>query len=82
MHGVVLLDEASQVLRPCIIWADQRSNEQCRWITERVGPARLIELVSNSTLPGFSAPKALWVHDHEPELFAQAHLSITASESP
>src|SRR6185437_7843094 len=60
MHGVVLLDEASQVLRPCIIWADQRSDEQCRWITERVGLARLIEYVSNPALPGFSAPKALW----------------------
>ncbi|HEY1353320.1 MAG TPA: xylulokinase [Ktedonobacteraceae bacterium] len=76
MHGVVLLDEASQVLRPCIIWADQRSDEQCRWITERVGLARLIEYVSNPALPGFSAPKALWVRDHEPEIFARARLLL------
>ncbi len=47
MHGVVLLDEHQQVLRPCIIWADQRSEAQCRWMTERVGAARLIKLVSN-----------------------------------
>lgn len=39
MHGVVLLDAQQQVLRPCIIWADQRSEAQCRWITERVGPS-------------------------------------------
>jgi xylulokinase len=72
MHGVVLLDERMQVLRPCIIWADQRSEAQCREITERVGAARLIELVSNPALPGFSAPKLLWVREHEPEIFARA----------
>ena len=72
MHGVVLLDEENRVLRPCIIWADQRSEAQCRWITERVGAARLIELVSNPALPGFSAPKLLWIRDNEPEIFARA----------
>ena len=72
MHGVVLLDEQSMVLRPCIIWADQRSDAQCRWVTERVGAERLIDYVSNPALPGFSAPKALWVRDNEPELFARA----------
>ena len=72
MHGVVLLDEQSMVLRPCIIWADQRSDAQCRWMTERVGAERLIDYVSNPALPGFSAPKALWVRDNEPEIFARA----------
>src|SRR6266581_1724735 len=72
MHGVVLLDAEHRVLRSCIIWADQRSDAQCRWMTERVGAARLIELVSNPALPGFSAPKALWIRDNEPEIFAQA----------
>jgi xylulokinase len=72
MHGVVLLDDENRVLRPCIIWADQRSDAQCRWITERVGAARLIELVSNPALPGFSAPKLLWVRDNEPDIFARA----------
>ncbi len=76
MHGVVLLDAEHQVLRPCIIWADQRSDAQCRWMTERVGAARLIELVSNPALPGFSAPKALWIRDNEPEIFAQASTII------
>jgi xylulokinase len=72
MHGVVLLDEAYMVLRPCIIWADQRSEPQCRWMTERVGAERLIDYVSNPALPGFSAPKALWVRDNEPDIFARA----------
>src|SRR5437870_81872 len=76
MHGVVLLDDQHQVLRPCIIWADQRSEPQCRWMAERVGAARLIELVSNPALPGFSAPKALWIRDNEPEIFAQASTII------
>ncbi len=71
MHGVVLLDEQSMVLRPCIIWADQRSDAQCRWMIERVGAERLIDYVSNPALPGFSAPKALWVRDNEPEIFAR-----------
>lgn len=72
MHGVVLLDEQGQVLRPCIIWADQRSDAECRWMTERVGAARLIELVSNPALTGFSAPKLLWIRDNEPHIFARA----------
>jgi xylulokinase len=76
MHGVVLLDADNKVLRPCIIWADQRSEAQCHWMTERVGAARLIELVSNPALPGFSAPKALWVRDNEPDIFARAYTII------
>ena len=76
MHGVVLLDEASMVLRPCIIWMDQRSDAQCRWMTERVGAKRLIEYVSNPALPGFSAPKALWVRDNEPDIFARTRTII------
>src|SRR5438128_1543292 len=76
MHGVVLLDKQHNVLRPSIIWADQRSDAQCRWMTEKVGASRLIELVSNPALPGFSAPKALWIRDNEPEIFAQASTII------
>ena len=72
MHGIVLLDASGEVVRPCIIWADQRSDEECRWITERVGEDRLIDLVSNPALPGFSLPKLIWVRDHEPQLFARA----------
>ncbi len=76
MHGVVLLDERQTVLRPCIIWADQRSEAQCRWITERVGEEKLIEYVSNPALTGFSAPKLLWIRDNEPEIFASARTML------
>src|SRR2546426_4245818 len=72
MHGVVLLDAEQRVLRPCIIWADQRSEAQCRWMTERVGASRLIEYVSNPALTGFTAPKLLWIRENEPEIFAKA----------
>lgn len=76
MHGVVILDAQQQVIRPCIIWADQRSDAQCRWITEKVGASQLIEYVSNPALTGFSAPKLLWIRDNEPELFAQARTML------
>ncbi len=72
MHGVVLLDKTHSVLRPSLIWCDQRSQAQCDWITSRVGAERLIELVSNPALTGFSAPKLLWVRDNEPKTFERA----------
>lgn len=76
MHGVVLLDDDHRVLRPCIIWADQRSDAQCRWMTERVGASQLIDYVSNPALTGFTAPKLLWVRDNEPEIFAKARVLL------
>ena len=72
MHGVVLLDKTHAVLRPSLIWCDQRSQAQCDWITDKVGSDRLIRLVSNPALTGFSAPKILWVRDNEPEIFERA----------
>jgi len=72
MHGVVLLDKAHAVLRPSLIWCDQRSQAQCDWITSQVGGERLIQLVSNPALTGFSAPKIIWVRDHEPEVFERS----------
>jgi len=72
MHGVVLLDKAFTVLRPSLIWCDQRSQAQCDWITEKVGRQQLIQLVSNPALTGFSAPKLLWVRDNEPQVFERA----------
>ena len=76
MHGVVLLDSDGEVLRPAIIWADQRSEAECRQITEAVGSERLIELVSNPALTGFSLPKLLWIRNHEPEVFARARTML------
>jgi xylulokinase len=69
MHGAVLLDERGEVLRPVIIWCDQRTAAQCRDITEKVGTTRLIELTANPALTGFTLPKLLWVRQHEAELW-------------
>lgn len=71
MHGATLLDDAGEVLRPALIWCDQRTAEQCRAITERVGADRLIELTSNPALTGFTLPKLLWVRDEEPDVWAR-----------
>lgn len=72
MHGVTLLDKSNAVLHPALIWCDQRSQEQCDWITRRVGAQRLIELALNPALTGFSAPKLLWIRDHEPRVYERA----------
>lgn len=71
MHGLVLLDAKGAVLRPSIIWCDQRTEAQCREITERVGARRLIELTANPALTGFTLPKILWVREHEPEVWSR-----------
>ena len=72
MHGLVLLDDADRVLRPAILWNDQRTGAECAEIEERVGFERLVELTGNRALTGFTAPKLLWVRRHEPEVWAQA----------
>jgi xylulokinase len=77
MHGVVLLDQAPAVIRPALIWCDQRSQAQCDWITEKVGAEKLIQYVSNPALTGFSAPKILWIRDNEPRLYERtAHFLL------
>jgi xylulokinase len=72
MHGAVLLDDAGRPVRPCIIWADQRSGAECDEIHARVGLRRLVELTGNPALTGFTAAKVLWVRNHEPAAFARA----------
>lgn len=72
MHGLVLLDEQGDTLRPAILWNDQRTGEQCEIMTRTIGLRRLIELTGNLALTGFTAPKILWVRDHEPEIYARA----------
>jgi xylulokinase len=67
MHGAVLLDEVGAVVRPAIIWCDQRTEAECRWITETVGADRLLELTSNPALTNFTLTKLLWVRTHEPD---------------
>jgi len=69
MHGLVVLDADQRVLRPAILWNDQRTAAECAEIEERVGFARLVELTGNRALTGFTAPKLLWLRRHEPELY-------------
>jgi len=69
MHGLVLLDATGEVVRPALLWCDQRTEEECREITERVGAKRVIELVANPALTGFTLPKIWWVRKHEAELW-------------
>jgi xylulokinase len=71
MHGLVVLDEADRVLRPAILWNDQRTSAECAEIEERVGLERLISLTGNRALTGFTAPKLLWLRRHEPETYAR-----------
>lgn len=71
MHGLVMLDEANAVLRPSIIWCDQRTAKECEEITEKVGAKRLIEITANPALTGFTASKILWVRNNEPEVYAK-----------
>lgn len=72
MHGLVLLDEAGRVLRPSILWNDQRTQVQCDEIHQRIGRERFIQITGNVALPGFTAPKILWVREHEPDVYARA----------
>jgi xylulokinase len=77
MHGLVVLDDRDRVLRPAILWNDQRTSAECAEIEERVGLARLIQLTGNRALTGFTAPKLLWLRNHEPETFARiAHILL------
>jgi xylulokinase len=71
MHGLVLLDAQGNVLRPCIMWNDQRTAAQCAAITEKVGAQEVIRLTGNPVLPGFTAPKIVWVRDNEPEVYTK-----------
>ena len=72
MHGLVLLDGEGQVLRPAILWNDQRTQSQCDEIHRRIGRAKFIRITGNVALTGFTAPKILWVQENEPEVYARA----------
>ncbi len=72
MHGSVFLDKADQVIRPALLWNDQRTAAECVQIEEHAGGrAELINMVANPALTGFTAPKILWLRNHEPKNFAK-----------
>ena len=72
MHGLVLLNDAGNVLRPAILWNDQRTQSQCDEIHRRVGKEKFIQITGNVALTGFTAPKILWVKENEPDVYAKA----------
>ncbi len=76
MHGLVMLDQNGQVLRDAILWCDQRTQAQCDQITSRVGRETLVNETANPVLTGFTAPKILWVRQHEPEIAARATMHL------
>jgi xylulokinase len=77
MHGLVALDAADRVLRPAILWNDQRTGAECAEIEERLGLDRLIALTGNRALAGFTAPKLLWLRRHEPGVYERiAHVLL------
>jgi xylulokinase len=77
MHGLVLLDSRGQVLRPAILWNDQRTAAECDQMRAIIGKEHLIAITGNDALTGFTAPKILWVKNHEPQIYGQiAHILL------
>jgi xylulokinase len=75
MHGCVMLDAAGQVLRPALIWCDQRTQPECAWLNATIGAERIIQWTANPALPNFTLTKLLWVRAHQPEIFVKiAHV--------
>jgi xylulokinase len=71
MHGLVMLDEEARVIRPALIWCDQRSQAQVDWVNQTLGREAVLRYTANPVLTGFTLPKLLWVRDNEPALFAR-----------
>ncbi len=71
MHGAVFLGEGNEVLRPAILWNDQRTQAECDWITQTIGRDRVVDLISNPVLTGFTAGKIVWLRSNEPETFSK-----------
>ena len=77
MHGLVALDAENRVIRPSILWCDQRTQKQCDWITERAGGLdALLKLTNNRMLTGYTGGKILWLRDEEPDNFARMKLFV------
>jgi xylulokinase len=77
MHGLVALDADERVLRPAILWNDQRTGAECEAIEERIGLSALIAATGNRALTGFTAPKLLWLREHEPDVYGRiAHILL------
>ena len=80
MHSLVLLDKDKRVIRPAILWCDQRTGAECEEIESTIGHDRLIEITANPALPGFTASKILWVKNNEPENFDKIRHILLAKD--
>lgn len=81
MHGLVLLDKNAEVLRPCIIWADQRTEKQCREVYNRVGGSdELLKLTNNKMLTGYTGGKLLWVRENEPAIYERTKIVLNPKD--
>jgi xylulokinase len=69
MHGLVLIDGSGSVIRPCILWNDQRSIHQCEMMNQQIGEKEIIQYTGNRVYPGFTAPKVVWVQENEADLY-------------
>lgn len=73
MHGLVMLDEEDRVIRPAILWNDGRTQEETEYLNQVIGEKKLADLTGNIAFAGFTAPKILWVREHEPDVFVKIH---------
>ena len=80
MHSLVLLDENCDVIRPAILWNDQRTEKECAEITQIIGEERLLDITANPALTGFTAGKILWVKNHEPENYTKIRHVLLAKD--
>ena len=81
MHGMVALDEHDQVVRPAILWNDQRTEKQCEEITEAAGGLEeLLKLTNNRMLTGYTGGKILWMKENEPENFAKTRVILNPKD--
>jgi len=81
MHGMVALDKHARVLRPCILWNDQRTGKQCQEIEDRVGGVEaLLKLTNNRMLPGYTGGKILWVRENEPHLYEKVRMILNPKD--
>ena len=79
MHGLVVLDENGDVIRPAILWNDGRTQKQVEYLNETIGRQQLSRCTANIAFAGFTAPKLLWMRENEPEQFARIHRIMCSS---
>ena len=80
MHSLVMLDENNNVIRPAILWCDQRTNEECREIESIIGKEKLAAITGNKAIPALTASKILWVRKHEPENYRKCRHILLAKD--